>query len=96
MSTPYIAGKYLQNIRLVSEKTATYRLWMVILNHNNIFPGLTTKNIFLVDFKEPYAETNLRDETTTNIRGIIFSPKGTYLAYRTDKKWVFDYYFTWV
>lgn len=48
--------------------------------------GLTTKNIFLVDFKEPYAETNLRDETTTNIRGIIFSPKGTYLAYRTDKK----------
>lgn len=59
---------------------------MVIFNHNNIFPGLTTKNIFLVDFKEPYAETNLRDETTTNIRGIIFSPKGTYLAYRTDKK----------
>ncbi|XP_063834256.1 eukaryotic translation initiation factor 2A [Ostrinia nubilalis] len=48
--------------------------------------GLTNKNIFLVDFKEPYAEKNLRDEATLNIRSIIFSPKGTYLAYRTDKK----------
>ncbi|KAL0850018.1 hypothetical protein ABMA28_011928 [Loxostege sticticalis] len=48
--------------------------------------GLTNKNIFLVDFKEPYAEKNLRDESTPNIRSIIFSPKGTYLAYRTDKK----------
>nr|XP_049698607.1 eukaryotic translation initiation factor 2A [Helicoverpa armigera] len=48
--------------------------------------GLTSKNIFLIDFKEPYDEKNLRDETTTNIRSIIFSPKGTYLAYRTDKK----------
>ncbi|CAH0747244.1 unnamed protein product [Diatraea saccharalis] len=48
--------------------------------------GLTNKSIFLVDFKEPYSEKELRDENTTNIRSIIFSPKGTSLAYRTDKK----------
>ncbi|XP_048005469.1 eukaryotic translation initiation factor 2A isoform X2 [Leguminivora glycinivorella] len=48
--------------------------------------GLTNKNIFLVEFKEPYAEKTLRDETTTNIRSLIFSPKGGYLAYRTDKR----------
>ncbi|XP_073945804.1 eukaryotic translation initiation factor 2A [Choristoneura fumiferana] len=48
--------------------------------------GLTNKNIFLVEFKEPYVERNLRDETTTNIRSIIFSTKGGYLAYRTDKR----------
>lgn len=48
--------------------------------------GLTNKSIFLIDFKEPFAEKALRDETTTNIRSTIFSPKGTYLAYRTDKK----------
>ncbi|XP_026764409.2 eukaryotic translation initiation factor 2A isoform X1 [Galleria mellonella] len=48
--------------------------------------GLTNKNIFLVEFKEPYGETTLRDETTPNIRSIIYSPKGTYLAYRSDRK----------
>lgn len=50
--------------------------------------GLTSKNIFLVEFEPPYGEISLRDETTTNIRSIVFSPKGTYLAYRTDKKFV--------
>lgn len=48
--------------------------------------GLTNKSIFLVELKEPYAEKILRDETTANVRGIIFSSKGSYLAYRTDKK----------
>ncbi|XP_059049080.1 eukaryotic translation initiation factor 2A [Achroia grisella] len=48
--------------------------------------GLTNKNIFLVEFKEPYGEKTLRDETTPNIRSIIYSPKGTYLAYRSDRK----------
>ncbi|KAM3966790.1 eukaryotic translation initiation factor 2A [Aphomia sociella] len=48
--------------------------------------GLTNKNIFLIEFNEPYGETTLRDEKTPNIRSVIYSPKGTYLAYRTDKK----------
>ncbi|KAI5642236.1 eukaryotic translation initiation factor eIF2A domain-containing protein [Phthorimaea operculella] len=48
--------------------------------------GLTNKSIFLVEFKEPYTEKVLRDETTPNLRGLIYSPKGQYLAYRTDKK----------
>ncbi|XP_053601637.1 eukaryotic translation initiation factor 2A [Plodia interpunctella] len=48
--------------------------------------GLTNKNIFLVEFKEPFVEKNLRDESTPNIRSIVYSPKGSYLAYRTDKK----------
>lgn len=53
------------------------------INYN---AGLTNKSIFLVEFKEPYAEKKLRDETTPNIRGIVYSPKGNYLAYRTDRK----------
>ncbi|XP_047536402.1 eukaryotic translation initiation factor 2A [Vanessa atalanta] len=48
--------------------------------------GLTNRNLFRIKFGEPYEEVNVRDETTTNIRSIVFSPKGTYLAYRTDKK----------
>ncbi|XP_013167113.1 PREDICTED: eukaryotic translation initiation factor 2A-like [Papilio xuthus] len=48
--------------------------------------GLTNKNLFLVEFQEPYTEKVLRDESTPNIRSIVYSPKGTYLAYRTDKK----------
>ncbi|XP_028028388.1 eukaryotic translation initiation factor 2A [Bombyx mandarina] len=48
--------------------------------------GLTNKSIFLLEFKEPYCEKTLRDESTTNVRGIICSPKGSYLAYRTDRK----------
>ncbi|XP_045510592.1 eukaryotic translation initiation factor 2A [Colias croceus] len=48
--------------------------------------GLTNKNLFLVDFQEPYTEKVLRDETTPNIRSVVFSPKGNYLAYRTDRK----------
>lgn len=81
-ATPYIAG----NIALfiICNNYKIYRLCTTYL----LFAGLTNKNIFLVDFKEPYAEKNLRDESTPNIRSIIFSPKGTYLAYRTDKKLV--------
>ncbi|XP_045513487.1 eukaryotic translation initiation factor 2A [Pieris brassicae] len=48
--------------------------------------GLTNKNLFVVDFEEPYSEKAVRDESTPNIRSIIYSPKGNYLAYRTDKK----------
>ncbi|CAH0722745.1 unnamed protein product, partial [Brenthis ino] len=48
--------------------------------------GLTNRSVFRIEFREPYEEITLRDETTPNIRNIIFSPKGTYLAYRTDKK----------
>ncbi|KAG7304377.1 hypothetical protein JYU34_011317 [Plutella xylostella] len=48
--------------------------------------GLTNKELFLFECKEPFQEKTLRDETTKNIRSIVFSPKGTYLAYRTDKK----------
>ncbi|KOB73753.1 Eukaryotic translation initiation factor 2A [Operophtera brumata] len=48
--------------------------------------GLTSKNIFLIEFGEPFGQKILRDETTTNVRNIIYSPKGAYLAYRTDKK----------
>lgn len=48
--------------------------------------GLTSKNIFLIDFKEPYEEKPFGEEAVVNIRSIVFSPKGTYLAYRTDKK----------
>ncbi|RVE49429.1 hypothetical protein evm_005941 [Chilo suppressalis] len=48
--------------------------------------GLTNKSIFLIEFKETFSERALRDETTTNIRSIVFSPKGNYLAYRNDKK----------
>ncbi|XP_041974244.1 eukaryotic translation initiation factor 2A isoform X2 [Aricia agestis] len=48
--------------------------------------GLTNKNIFRVNFQEPYQEVTVRDESTPNIRSLVFSPKGNYLAYRTDKK----------
>ncbi|XP_045761274.1 eukaryotic translation initiation factor 2A [Maniola jurtina] len=48
--------------------------------------GLTNRNLFRIQFQEPYEEIILRDETTPNIRSITFSPKGTYLAYRTDRK----------
>ncbi|CAG9575982.1 unnamed protein product [Danaus chrysippus] len=48
--------------------------------------GLTNRNLFRIGFQEPYKEVAVRDETTTNIRSFIFSPKGTYVAYRTDKK----------
>ncbi|XP_072935820.1 eukaryotic translation initiation factor 2A [Epargyreus clarus] len=48
--------------------------------------GLTNKGLFLIELQEPYDEKVLRDETTVNIRSLVFSPKGTYLAYRTDKK----------
>uniref|UniRef100_S4PJP5 Eukaryotic translation initiation factor 2A n=1 Tax=Pararge aegeria TaxID=116150 RepID=S4PJP5_9NEOP len=48
--------------------------------------GLTNRSLFRIQLQEPYEETILRDETTPNIRSITFSPKGTYLAYRTDKK----------
>ncbi|KAL4715260.1 hypothetical protein ACJJTC_007842 [Scirpophaga incertulas] len=48
--------------------------------------GLTNKNIFVMDFKEPFTEKIIKDENTPNIRSMLFSNKGNYLAYRTDKK----------
>ncbi|CAG4963296.1 unnamed protein product [Parnassius apollo] len=48
--------------------------------------GLTNKSLFIIEFQEPYTEKVLRDEGTPNIRSLIYSPKGNYLAYRTDKK----------
>lgn len=51
------------------------------------FSGLTNRNLFRIKFKDPYEEVHLRDETTQNIRSVVFSPKGTYLAFRTDKKY---------
>ncbi|OWR46253.1 putative Eukaryotic translation initiation factor 2A, partial [Danaus plexippus plexippus] len=48
--------------------------------------GLTNRNLFRIGFQEPYKEVAVRDEATTNIRSFIFSPKGTYIAFRTDKK----------
>ncbi|CAK1599988.1 unnamed protein product [Parnassius mnemosyne] len=48
--------------------------------------GVTNKSLFLIEFQEPYTEKILRDESTPNIRSLVYSPKGNYLAYRTDKK----------
>ncbi|XP_068628355.1 eukaryotic translation initiation factor 2A [Battus philenor] len=48
--------------------------------------GLTNRGLFLVECTEPYAEKVIRDESTPNIRSLIYSSKGNYLAYRTDKK----------
>ncbi|GBP22933.1 Eukaryotic translation initiation factor 2A [Eumeta japonica] len=48
--------------------------------------GLSNKGIFAVECKETYVEKCIRDETTVNIRSILFSAKGKYLAYRTDKR----------
>lgn len=48
--------------------------------------GLTNRALFRIELQEPYEEVILRDEKTPNIRSVIFSPKGTYLAYRTDRK----------
>ncbi|VVC87950.1 unnamed protein product [Leptidea sinapis] len=54
-------------------------------SHLNIV-GLSNKGLFQLNFEEPYEEKQLRDGATQNIRSVVVSPKGNYLAYRTDKK----------
>lgn len=48
--------------------------------------GLSNRGIFVLDSSEPYNEKYIKDETSgKKISSIIYSPKGNYLAYRTDR-----------